>query len=61
MTAFLKVEVLRAHAAPVELRDAPHRAGCRCPGLTLRWHFMADGPPMGRWRTNDTAPEFPPD
>jgi hypothetical protein len=59
MTAFLNVDVLRAHAAPIDLREALRRAGISRP--EARWLVAHDGRLTCRWQTNDPAPEFPPD
>jgi hypothetical protein len=61
MTAFLTVDVLRAHAVPVHLREALRRADLSRPVLLARWLIAPDGRPICRWQTDDPAPEFPPD
>jgi len=67
MAAFLTVDVLRAHAAPVFprapfwrasepawLRPAPRH------GLTARWRVAPDGRLTCRWQTDVSAPFGPP-
>jgi hypothetical protein len=69
MAAFLTVDVLRAHAAPVLPRvpfwrasePARSRLASRArPVLTARWLVPPDGRLTCRWQTDVSAPFGPP-
>lgn len=68
MAAFLKVDILRAHAASVCLHDAlrlvrepgwPRPEQPR-PSLTAKWVVAPDGRLACRWQTSVSAPFGPP-
>jgi hypothetical protein len=58
MTAFLNVEVPRAHAVPVTPSAAPRRAGVSNAAIAAGWLIVSDGRWLGHWRTDDPAPVF---
>ncbi len=69
MSAFLTADVLRAHAAPLNLRDtvprtdAPppvRRTDAPRPVLTARWVVQPDGHLACRWQADDPTPDRPP-
>jgi hypothetical protein len=72
MAAFLKVDVLRAHAVPAlpqaVLAHAPARPFLPTPPrptpprpvLTARWLIAPDGRLTCRWQTDAAAPHDPP-
>ena len=60
MTAFLTIDVLRAHAAPLNLRDALRRTDAPRPVLTARWMIAPNGHLVCRWQAEDPAPDRPP-
>jgi hypothetical protein len=60
MTAFLTINVLRAHLAPLRLRDSLRRADAPRPALSTRWQIAPDGRLTCRWQADDPAPERPP-
>jgi hypothetical protein len=57
MTAFLTVDALRAHAAPVTMYEALRDER---PALVAWWLIAPDGQMVCRWRTTDRAPDVPP-
>jgi hypothetical protein len=63
MAAFLKVDLLRAHAVPdlqrTVLGHAPARPFPR-PMLTARWLLAPDGRLICRWQVDLSTPHGPP-
>ena len=57
MTAFLAVDVLRVHAAPIGVRAAMRRANASRP---VGWLDKRYGQPVRRWRIGTKVPELPP-
>jgi hypothetical protein len=68
MVAFLTLDVLRAHAAPVLSRTAfaadatrrPRQPLGPRPVLRARWLIAPDGQLTCRWQTDQSAPFGPP-
>lgn len=60
MTAFLTADVLRAHGAPLNLREALRRTDAPHSVLTARWTIAPDGHLTCRWQADDPAPDRPP-
>lgn len=61
MTAFLNLDLLRAHAAPEALYGSLHRADVMRLALAASWLIAPDGRLVCRWRLDDRAPDDPPD
>ena len=59
MTAFLTIDVLRAHVAPLNLRDALPRTDAPRSVLTARWLIGPDGHLACRWQADDPGPDRP--
>ena len=60
MTAFLTADILEAHVAPLNLRDALRRMDAPRPVLTACWLIAPDGHLACRWQADDPAPDRPP-
>jgi hypothetical protein len=59
MTAFLKLDLLRAHAAP---RDRWPDRGCAVPArhpIVAQWECASDGRLVCRWRIDDRTESEP--
>lgn len=60
MTAFLTADVLRAHAAPLNLHDALRRTSASRPALLACWMIAPDGHLVCHWQADDPEPDRPP-
>jgi hypothetical protein len=59
MTAFLTVDVLRAHAVALTVRDTHLHISAPGPKLTARWIFAPGGHLACRWQADAPAPDDP--
>ena len=60
MAAFFTIDVLRAHAALLNLRDGLRRTDALRPVLTARWLIAPDGQLACRWQADDPGLDRPP-
>lgn len=59
MTAFLTVDMLQAHAAPLNLSITQRHTDAPRPVLTARWLIGPDRHLTCRWQADDPAPDRP--